>query len=201
MNNEEKPNTTEVLQHVQKECPENIVFSMNDTRYLVAVQPLKLLAWNSVPDVIKDENSDEAKKHQTFRLGLKALLRPLLSDMLKKIVGRDVRIEPRLNILSWVPNFLIHFFINAIASKEWRIHVQACEECGEGVYRVLWISPVSNNISTTPVLPAAQPGPASSEHLQGRGQQDTFRAEDHSLSGGPVGDSGREEIRQEHTST
>src|SRR5439155_4839892 len=84
------PETTDtILQHLQTHAPDNLTVYVDGTRYLVPVFPLKLLAWNSVPPMIWDETSEEARKNQTLRTALKALIRPVLPDIIKKSWGRE----------------------------------------------------------------------------------------------------------------
>jgi len=53
--------TDTLLEKMQREAPENIILHLGESRYLVSVPVVKLLAWGLVPDLLKDENSEEAK--------------------------------------------------------------------------------------------------------------------------------------------
>jgi hypothetical protein len=184
--------TDTILEKLQASPFENVVIHVESMRFLIPVATLKLLAWNSVPDLIKDENSEEAQKHQTLRIGIKALLRPLLPEVLRKTWGHEVAILPRLNILSFLPTYMIHFLINAIATKGWKIHVEKCSDCGENVFKVVGISP--NTIDKPATPEASTHHEADTQSLQGRGQPDAYRQEDSNLARGSVGNSGRTEV-------
>lgn len=147
--------TDNILDKMQKEAPENIVIRLCESRYLVPVTVLKLLAWNIVPDFLKDENSKEAKEHPIMRTGLKRLIAPYLPQILKKTQGEEVEIKPRLNVLQWLPTYAIHYAINLLASKEWEIHVKNCEGCGNDVFQIVGIYPHSDRIVSTPEITAS----------------------------------------------
>src|SRR5256884_2413525 len=183
--------TDTILQHLQTHAPDNLTVYVDGTRYLVPVSALKLLAWNSVPPMIRDENSEEAKKSQLLRTGLKTLIRSHLSEIIEKSWGRKVKIVPRLNILNWLPRYLINILINAVAFMEWRIDVEKCESCQGDVYKVVGISPNTDHIIHSESLPATRSG---NQPLQGRGEFDAPGAADSDESGRPVGVSGSASI-------
>ncbi len=133
--------TESILEQLQKSPLENIVVMIGENRFLIPTAIVKLIGWNAIPDAIKDENSEAAKKFATARVGIKALIRPFLPEILRKTWGKEVTITPRLNILNWLPSYFLHYFINLVASKEWHIHVEPCEGCGQHTYKVLGISP------------------------------------------------------------
>lgn len=190
--------TTETVLEKLKNAPvENVVVRIDSARYLIPTAAIKMLAWNAIPDMIKDENSEAARKHATLRTGLKALIRPFLPEVLKQTWQTEVTITPRLNILSWLPSYLIHFLVNIVAAKEWCIHVERCESCGESVYKVTGISPYASDESTRRFLASPASG-ADSQSVQGRGESDPHRAPDCDLSRGSVGGSGGEAERKEH---
>lgn len=190
---EQRETTDTILDHLQSHAPDNLVAHVGDIRYLVPTIALKGLAWNSVPDFIKDADSEEAKKNQTLRTGLKALIRPFLPDIIKKSWGREVKIVPRMNILSWLPQYLIHILVNAVSTMEWKIDVEKCESCEGTVFKVVGISPYTHPIVHSESLPAPR---ADNKPVQGRGELDPPRAEDSDESRGPVGYSGRPPFRE-----
>lgn len=144
-----KETTDTILEKLQHSPFENVVVRVGESRYLIPVATVKLLAWHSIPDLLKDENSDAAKKNGALRTGLKALIRPMLPEILKRTWGAEVEIVPRMNILSWLPSYLIHFLVNAVATKEWVIHVEKCESCAGDVYQVTGISPKTDSATVT----------------------------------------------------
>lgn len=176
--------TDTVLEHLQTHAPDNLTVYIGDARYLVPVSTLKLLAWNSVPPMIRDESSEEAKKNQTLRTALKALIRPVLPDIIKKSWGREVKIVPRMNILNWLPRYLINILINVVSSLEWEVYVEKCDSCEGSVFKVIGISPYTNHIISTESLPASR---TDSESVRGRGELDAPRAADSDESRGSMG--------------
>lgn len=190
---EQRETTDTILDHLQSHAPDNLVAHVGDIRYHIPTIALKALAWNSVPDFIKDADSEEAKKNQTLRTGLKALIRPFLPDIIKKSWGRDVKIVPRMNILNWLPQYLIQILVNAVASMEWKIDVEKCESCQGTVYTVVGISPHTNFIVHSTQISTPR---ADSEPVQGRREPDSPRPPDSNESRGPVGYSGRPPFRE-----
>lgn len=187
--------TTEtILEKLQRSQLENVVMRVNDRRYLVPTATIKLLAWNSIPDMIKDEHSEAARKHATARTGLKALIRPILPELLKKTWGQDVEITPRLNILSWLPAYLLHFLVNVIASKEWIIDVETCDSCSEDTYKIIGISPHTNPIIHSESIPTPQPDHQS---VPRRGQFRTPGSADSDEPRGSLGNCGNDRQRQD----
>jgi hypothetical protein len=184
--------TATIMEKLQRSPFENIVVRVGTTRYLIPSATIKLLAWKSIPDAIKDEHSAEAKKYATLRTGMKALIRPFMPEILRKSWGSDVEIEPRLNILSWLPGYFVHLLVNLVASKGWVINVENCESCGGDIYKIVGISPDTNIVDNSPALPAAS---ADNQPVQGRGQQDAYRAADRDELRGSVGSSGGETKR------
>jgi hypothetical protein len=191
----QKETTETILEKLQKSPLENIVVRMGGARYLIPTAALKLLAWNSIPDLIKDENSPDARKHGTLRTGLKALIRPFLPEILKKTWGTDIEITPRLNILSWLPAYFIHFLVNVIAAKEWQIHVEKCADCAGDVYKVVGLSPYTDNQPSPPALPAPS---ADHQSVSGGGESNAPRGQDRDEPGGSMGSGGGAEIGKEH---
>jgi len=183
--------TDTILEHVQTHAPDNLTVYVDGARYLVPVSALKLLAWNSVPPMIRDEQSDEAKKNQTMRTALKALIRPVLPEIIKKSWGREVRIVPRMNILNWLPRYLIHILINAVAFMEWEVSVERCESCQGATYKVVGISPHASNIVRSESLPATR---ADNQSVPGGRESDSSGETDRDLLGRSVGGSGRASI-------
>jgi hypothetical protein len=190
---EQRETTDTILEHLQSHAPENLIAHVGDIRYHVPTIALKALAWNSVPPFIKDADSEEAKKNQTLRTGLKALIRPFLPDIIKKSWGRDVKIIPRMNILNWLPQYLIHILVNAVSTMEWKIDVEKCESCEGTVFKVVGISPYTHPIVHSESLPAPR---TDSEPVQGRGEPNSSRAADSDIVGRPVGYSGRPPFRE-----
>jgi hypothetical protein len=191
--------TDTLLEKMQQDAPENIVIHLRDSRYLVPVKIMKLLAWGIVPDFLKDENSKEAKDHPIVRTGLKRLIAPYLPMILKKTQGEEIEIKPRLNILQWLPTYAIHFAINLLASKEWSVNVENCESCGENVFRIVGISPHSYGILPLPEESTSQT--SNREPLQGRGQPSPYGTADSDQSRGSMGSGGRTSVWQEHMGT
>jgi hypothetical protein len=190
---EKRETTDTILTHLRNNAPDNLVAHVGNIRYLVPTIALKALAWNSVPDFIKDADSEEAKKNQTLRTGLKALIRPFLPDIIKKSWGRDVKIVPRMNILNWLPQYLIHILVNAVSTMEWKIDVEKCESCEGTVFKVVGISPYTHPIIHSESLPTAR---ADYQSIQGRREPDSSRAADSNEPRGPVGYSGRPPFRE-----
>jgi len=160
-------NTDTLLEKMQNEAPENIVIHLGESRYLVPVKIVKLLSWGLVPDLLKDENSEDAKKHPIVRTGLKRLIAPYLPMILKKTQGEEIEIKPRLNILQWLPTYAIHYAVNLLASKEWAIHVKDCEGCGSNVFQIIGIYPHSDRIISSPAVSTSET--PDRESLPGRG--------------------------------
>lgn len=187
--------TDTVLERLQRSAPENIVVKVGENRYLIPANTVKMMAWGGIPDAIKDPDSPDAKKYSVQRTGLKALLRPFLPEILKQTWGVEVEIKPRLNILTWFCSYFIHYFINFIASGEWVVHVESCEGCGEGVFRVVGISPNASSF----LPPRAIPGvaPTDREPLPGRGHEGSSGETDRNLVGGQMGNCGDDRIRQD----
>lgn len=155
--NEKPTDTTEsILEKIQQSQAENIVVYLGGSRYLVATATIKLMLWNAIPDFLKDEKSAEAKKMSTLRLGLKALIRPALPEILRKTWGKEVTITPGLNILSWLPKYFTHYFVAFLASKEWQIYVRKIEPTGEiDQYQIIGIAPYSDDPGSVKELTAA----------------------------------------------
>lgn len=191
-------NTDTLLEKMQSDAPENIIIHLGDSRYLVPVKTVKLLSWGLIPDLLKDENSEDAKKHPIVRTGLKRLIAPYLPMILKKTQGEEIEIKPRLNILQWLPTYAIHYAVNLLASKEWAIHVKDCEGCGPGVYQIVGISPHSYGVLPSPAVPVGET--PDRESIQGRGQQSTSGEEDSNLTRGSMDNSGGATIREEYPS-
>lgn len=187
--------TDTILEKLQAMPHENIVTTMNGARYLIPASTIKLMAWNAIPDLIKDEKSDEAKKAATLRLGLKALIRPLLPEILRKTWGMEVEITPGLNILGWLPKYFVHYFVGFMASREWVIYVEKCESCSGDVFKVTRISPYTHGVDNAKALTAPR---ADSEPLQGGAEPYTPGAKDSDQPGGSMGSSGSETVGQEH---
>lgn len=183
--------TDTILEHIQNNSPDNLVIRVESTRYLVPVAAIKLLAWNSVPPFIKDEHSEEAKKNQTLRTGLKALIRPFLPDIIKKSWGSEVKIVPRMNILNWLPRYLINILINAVAVMEWEVSVEKCPDCQGDTFKVTGISPNTNNIVRATQVPTAR---ADSQSVQRGREPHTLREEDRDQSGRSVGSGWSEKV-------
>lgn len=188
-----QPTTDTILEHIQNNSPDNLVIRVESARYLVPVSAIKLLAWNSVPPFIKDADSEEAKKNQTLRTGLKALIRPFLPEIIKKSWGSEVKIVPRMNILNWLPRYLINILINAVAVMEWEVSVEKCESCEGTVYKVTGISPNTNNIVRATQVPTAR---ADSQSVRGGGEPDAPREEDSHVVGRSVGGRWRASFRE-----
>jgi hypothetical protein len=191
-------NTDTLLEKMQNDAPENIIIHLGESRYLVPVKIVKLLSWGLIPDMLKDENSEDAKKHPIVRTGLKRLIAPYLPQILKKTQGEEVEIKPRLNILQWLPTYAIHYAINLLASKEWQIHVKICEGCGPGVFQIVGIYPHSYGVLPSPAVATSET--PDRESLPGRGQQGTSGEEDSNQLRGSMDNSGRPSVWQEHAS-
>jgi hypothetical protein len=189
-------NTNTLLEKMQNDALENIIIHLGESRYLVPVKIVKLLSWGLIPDLLKDENSEDAKKHPIVRTGLKRLIAPYLPQILKKTQGEEVEIKPRLNILQWLPTYAIHYAVNLLASKEWEIHVKDCEGCGPGVHQIIGIYPHSYGIVSPPAITTSEA--SNHESVQGRGQQGTSGDENRNLSRGSMDNSGRPSVWQEH---
>lgn len=179
--------TATILAKLQNAPFENVVIHIGNQQFIVPTSALKLLAWNAIPDMIKDEQSQAARDNLTLRTGLKAILRPMLPKMLAKTWGKEIEIEPRLNVLNWLPNYLIHLLINMVASKEWAIHVEPCAGCQENTFKITGISPHTNTGQNASALPAA---PTDHQPVPGREEPDPSGTADHHLSGRPVGHRG-----------
>lgn len=191
----EKENTDTIIEKLKNAPFENVVIHANGARFLLPVGPLKILAWNSVPDLIKDPNSEEARKNSLLRTGIKSLIRPLLPEILKKTWGKEVAIVPRLNILTWIPTYLIHLLINLAASKEWEIHVERCESCEGDVFKILAIAPRSNIVIRSDP-PAASAAGADHQPVSRREELSASRSEDNHELRGPVGHPGYDGRRE-----
>lgn len=187
--NEKPTDTTEsILEKLELAQAENIVAHIGGSNYLIPVPTLKLMAWSAIPDFIKDEKSDAAKKMSTLRLGLKALLRPALPEILRKTWGNEVAIMPGLNILSWLPRYFVNYFIGFLASKEWQVYVKKIEyDSDVDFYQVIGIAPYSNDPGSAKELTAA-----STDHqsIPRGAQPDSPGTEDRDKFGGPVGRGG-----------
>lgn len=192
-------NTDTLLEKMQNEAPENIIIHLGESRYLVPVKIVKLLSWGLVPDLLKDENSEDAKKHPIVRTGLKRLIAPYLPMILEKTQGENIEIKPRLNILQWLPTYAIHYAVNLLASKEWAIHVKDCEGCGPSVYQIIGISPYSCGVLPSPAITTSEA--SDRESLPGRGQQSTSGEEDSNIVRGSMGSGRSASVGQEYVVT
>jgi len=148
--------TDNIIEKMQQDTPENVVFHVMACRYLLSTAAVKSVVWGLIPDMIKDEKSEDAKKHSLVRIGIKRLVAPFLPEILKRTWDSEVEIKRGLNVLDWLPLYLTHFAVGLLASKEWRIRVENHQDCG-GAFRIIGISPDADDI----ISPSAIASPAS----------------------------------------
>lgn len=132
--------------------PEYLTLRVEDKTYLLNRNAIKFALWAKIPEGFRDPDSDEAKKPevQTLRIGAKALLRSVLPGVLKKAFGEKApAIPPRADLLSWTLNLLVNACVDSLAMKEWRLTVEPCETCEDGVYTVHGIVTSSDTTHTT----------------------------------------------------
>lgn len=188
--------TATILQNLENAPYRNVVISAAGARFLISTDMLKFLIWSATPDAIKDEHSEEAKKWSLARTGFKAFIRPFFADLVKHFFGEGVQIEPRLNTLTWLSKVVPLLAVNLLASKEWSIHVQACEGCGDNVFQIIGLSSNADNL-ITPGATSNTPLPtADHESISGREDHDSSGQADRDLVGGPLGNMGNDGQRE-----
>jgi hypothetical protein len=80
-----------------------------------------------IPEAIKQPESQDAKKYQALRLGLKGLIRPYLTKFIPALFARLDRPAPKIppakdaDLLLWLSNLLVGMVIEEIARREWRV--------------------------------------------------------------------------------
>src|SRR5579875_2689301 len=77
-----------------------------------------------IPEAVKQPESQDAKKYQALRLGLKGLIRPYLTKFIPALFARLDRPAPKIplakdaDLLLWLSNLLV---VVEIARREWRV--------------------------------------------------------------------------------
>lgn len=119
--------------------PEYLTLKIGDNTYLLNRNAIKFALWEKIPEGFRNPDSEEAQKPdvQVMRVGAKALLRSVLPGVLKKAFGDNApKIPPRVDLLQWSLQMLVNTAVDYIALKEWRLNVEPCETCENGVYTV-----------------------------------------------------------------
>lgn len=119
--------------------PEYLSLKIEGNTYLVNRNAIKLTLWEKIPEGFRNPDSAEAQKPevQVMRVGAKALLRSVLPGVLKKAFGENAPIiPPRTDIIQWALRLLVNTSVDYMALKEWRLNVEPCETCENGVFTV-----------------------------------------------------------------
>jgi hypothetical protein len=127
--------------------PEYLALKIEGNTYLVNRNAIKLALWEKIPEGFRNPDSEEAQRPdvQTMRIGAKALLRSVLPGVLKKAFGNNApSIPPRVDIIQWALKLLVNTSVDYIALKEWRLDVEPCQSCENGVYTVRGITTESD---------------------------------------------------------
>ena|SRR5579875_667690 len=80
-----------------------------------------------IPEAVKQPESQDAKKYQALRLGLKGLIRPYLTKFIPALFARLGRPAPKIplakdaDLLQWLSKLLVEIVVDEVAKRKWRV--------------------------------------------------------------------------------